>query len=59
MWDGAPQFVKLERRKLRLDRELHSCLQKFYGITLFLDVCTSSPSPFDLLFGSNRALGVL
>ena len=32
VWDGVLQFVKSELRKLRLDRGVRSCLQKFYGI---------------------------
>ena len=34
IWDGAPQFVKSELWKLRLDRGVRSRLQTFYGITL-------------------------
>ena len=34
IWDGAPQFVKSELRKLRFDRGVRSCLQKFYGTKL-------------------------
>ena len=34
IWDGAPQFVKSELRRSRLDRGVRSRLQKFYGITL-------------------------
>ena len=34
MWDGAPQFVKSELRKLRLGRGVRSRLQKFYGFAL-------------------------
>ena len=33
IWNGAPQFVKSELRKLRFDRRVHSRLWKFYGIT--------------------------
>ena len=33
IWNVAPQFVKSELGKLRLDRGVHSCLQKFNGIT--------------------------
>ena len=32
IWDGAPQFVKSELRKFRLDRGIRSRLQTFYGI---------------------------
>ena len=34
IWDSAPQLVKSELRKLRLDRGVRSHLQKFYGIAL-------------------------
>ena len=34
IWDGAPQSVKSELRKLRLDRGVRLRLQKFYSITL-------------------------
>ena len=34
IWDLAPQFVKSELRKLRLDRGVRSRLRKLYGITL-------------------------
>ena len=34
VWDGAPQFVKSELLKLRLDQAVRSHLQTFYGITL-------------------------
>ena len=32
IWDGAPQFVKSELRKLRLDRGVRSHLQTFCAI---------------------------
>ena len=57
IWDGAPQFIKSELRKLRLDRGVRSRLQKLYGITLKL--ITSLSSSFGLVFGNNGALGVL
>ena len=34
IWDGVPQFVKSELRKLRLDRGLRSRLQTFHDNTL-------------------------
>ena len=34
IWNGTPQSVKSELRKLRLDRGVRSRLQTFYGITL-------------------------
>ena len=34
VWDGSPQFVKSELRKLRIDREVRSRVHKYYGITL-------------------------
>ena len=33
IWGGAPQFVKSELRKLRLDGGMQSCLQKFNDTT--------------------------
>ena len=34
IWDGAPQFIKSEVRKLRLDRRVRSRLRELYGFAL-------------------------
>ena len=57
IWDGAPQFVKSELRKLSLGRGVRSRLKKIHGVTLHLLVPSSSSSSFGLLFGSKRSFG--
>ena len=38
IWDGAPQFVKSELRKLRIDRGVLSRLRKLYSIGAYFIV---------------------